>query len=270
MAVHYDTTMARRAVHSCVLAAALALALSAAPTFADPAAVVAAPAQAVPAVGPAPTGPADSLQAAYENAVNAFKYQDFENAIPQLRALLYPPAGPTRVRLDQNREWKAREYLGAALWWQGDIKAGLDEFTALLVRNPQARLDPAAYPPRMLADFEGLRQNLVRLGVIKPDQQARPPDLAEVAAPPFGLMYFPFGVGQFANREHGRGTMFLVAETVLASVSVGTFLYQDQQNRTTAVSDTVRAASGIGFFVVAAWGIVDAVLRYPRPPEGQR
>ncbi len=271
LSVHYDAAMARRAVHSSSLAAALALALTAAPTFADPAVVVAAPPQAVAPAGPAQSGSADSLQAAYENAVNAFKYQDFENAIPQLRALLYPPPGPAKVRLDQKREWKVREYLGAALWWQGDVKAALDEFTALLVRNPQVRLDPAVYPPKMLADFEGLRQNLVRLGVIKADQKARAPDVAEVVAPaPFELMFFPFGVGQFANRERGRGTAFLIAQTVLAGVSAGAFLYQDQQNRTSTVSDTVRNASGVGFFVVAAWGIVDAVLRYPRSPEGQR
>lgn len=226
--------------------------------------------QQVAETSPPPTpGSPDALQAAYDNAVNAFKYQDFDNAVPQLRALVYP-----KVRLDQKREWKVREYLGAALWFQGDTKAALDEFTALLVRNPQTHLDPAVYPPKMIADFEGLRQNLVRLGVLKPDQQARPPELTEPGTEaPFGLTLFPFGVGQFANREPGRGTAFLVAEAVLGAVSASYYLYNRDlgvrgERSTSAV--VTQVSTGTAFFLVTGWGILDAVLRYRKTSEAAR
>jgi hypothetical protein len=260
-ALDYDAAMARRAAYlSASFAVVVALVL--------PWTALAAP-PPDPPPGPAVPGSPEALLAAYDNAINAFKYQDFDNAVPQLRALVYP-----KVRLDQKREWRVREYLGAALWFQGDTKGALDEFTALLVRNPQTRLDPAVYPPKMIADFEGLRQNLVRLGVLKPDQQPRLPDLPEAPADvPFGLTLFPFGVGQFANREPARGTVFLVAEAVLGSVSVGYYLYNRDlgvhgERSTSAV--VTQVSTGAGFFLVAGWGIIDAIVRYRRAADAPR
>lgn len=202
---------------------------------------------------------------AFDDAVNTFKYQDFDNAIPKLKALLYPT-----TTLEQKAEWRVREYLGAALWWQGESRAALDEFTALLVRNPPTRLDPAVYPPKMISDFEGQRLNLVRLGVIQPDQAPRPPDTAPVRVepPPYPLMFFPFGVGQFANREPAKGTAFLVAQAVLAGVSAGFYVRNRDTGLQTGVrdrtGDIVQLGTGAAFWALAGWGVWDATRGWNR------
>ena len=217
----------------------------------DTSKTIAADADAAPA-----KGPKANAMTAYQEAVNAFKYQDFDNAIKRLRALLYP-----RSDLEQAREWQAREYLGAALWWHDDKQASLDEFTALLVRNPQSHLDPTFYPPQMIKDYEGLRANLVRLGVIHADQKAAPPKRKPPALPPTALAWVPFGVGQLANDEPVRGTAFMVAEIALGATSA--ILY-NMNAFDTEVSESRRAwqiSTGVGFWLVAAWGIVDAVLQ---------
>jgi len=208
----------------------------------------------------------EAAVAAYDTAVNTFKYQDFDNAIPQLRALLYP-----KPKVDVKREWRLREYLGAALWWQSELREASDEFTALLVRNPQARLDPAQYPPKMISDFDSLRANLLHLGVIK-DNNAR---VEEVSTPvekiepaPYGLMLFPLGVGQFANRQPSKGTAFLIAEGLLGSVSLGIFVgnsYAVAHGGTKSTSaETLMLSTGAAFWLVTAWGVVDAILHYDK------
>ena len=258
-----------RAATVWVSATALCLGTLSPAWAAKPAATAPAPAapDAKPAKEPAAarsaleTSPTAAL-AAYAAAVNAFKYQDFDSAIPQFRALIYP-----HPVLDQKREWKAREYLGSSLWWQGEARQASDEFTALLVRNPQATLDPAAYPPKMIVDFEGLRSNLIRLGVLTPDQAPRPPEVRDLVAPepaPFVLALFPFGVGQFANREPAKGTLFLVAEAALGAVSAGYYVRNTYNGARTgtrsATGDLVQISTGAGFLLVAGWGIVDALL----------
>ncbi|MEY3015659.1 MAG: hypothetical protein RIT45_4394 [Pseudomonadota bacterium] len=194
----------------------------------------------------------------WQDAVNAFRYQDFDYAIPRLRALLYP-----KVRLEREREWKAREYLGASLWWTGKKQEALDEFTALLVRNPTARLDPASYPPQIIKDFETLRSNLVRLGVIRPGQKPRPEKpRATPFEPPLALALFPFGVGQFANAEPYKGALFLGSEAALAGGSLAIYLYnrdEGQAGRSNTAWRTAQLVTGGLFWAVAAWGVVDAV-----------
>lgn len=195
----------------------------------------------------------------WQDAVNAFRYQDFDYAIPRLRALLYP-----KVRLERAREWKAREFLGAALWWSGKKAEALDEFTALLVRNPTARLDPASYPPQIIKDFETLRSNLVRLGVLRPGQKPRPErPRAASFEPPLMLTFFPLGVGQFANGQTGKGFAFLGTEAVLGGGSVAMYLYNRDEGlsgRSSTPWRTAQVVSGGLFWAVAAWGIVDAIV----------
>lgn len=206
----------------------------------------------------APTGAAPVSE--WEEAINAFKYQDFDTAIPRLRKLIYP-----KSRLDRQREWRAREYLAAALWWSGKKQPSLDEFTALLVRNPQARLDPAYYPPQMIKDFAQLRANLVRLGVIKKGQKpiSSKPKIQR-QPPAAALMFFPLGVGQFANREMLKGSLFLGSELALGGASTALYLFnrdlgvQGQQNDATRVW---QVTTGAMFWGVVAWGVIDAVVQ---------
>lgn len=219
---------------------------------------------AVAPVAPASAGAGAAIdtKATFDEAVNSFKYQDFDNAVPQLRALLYPTP-----RVDRRREWQAREYLGASLWWVGSKNDANDEFTALLVRDAAHKLDPAVYPPKMVGDFEALRGNLVRLGVIKADATSQEPlDLIQ-QPPPLVLMFMPFGVGQFANRSPGKGTAFLVTEVVLAGVS-GAFYYLNQRDglkgpgQMSTANQATQLSAGGAFFAVAIAGIIEAAVSW--------
>lgn len=224
----------------------------------------AAPVTAGPATGGGGTAaapPADA-KATFEEAVNSFRYQDFDNAVPQLRSLLYPT-----LRVDRRREWQAREYLGAALWWTGVKNEANDEFTALLVRDGAHKLDPAVYPPKMVSDFDALRGNLVRLGIIKADVIPVDPSENAQEPPPFGLMFVPLGVGQFANRSPGKGAVFLATEVALAAVSA-TFYVINQQDglqgpgHMTQANQIAQLSAGGAFFAVAVVGIIDAVVHW--------
>lgn len=254
-----ERTMVRLAV---VVAATLALP----PRLAVAAPPPAASAATAAAAGGAPGGSGDPKHS-FEDAVNSFKYQDFDNAVPQLRALLYPA-----VRVEHRREWQAREYLGASLWWVGSKNEANDEFTALLVRDAAHKLDPAVYPPKMVADFETLRSTLIRLGVIKADAQPTEPVDVVQQPPPFGLMFVPFGVGQFANGSNLKGGLLLASEVVLASVSVA-FYYVNARDalhgadRMTPVNKAVQQYSGGAFFAVAIAGIVEAALSWNGTPR---
>ena len=222
---------------------------------------------------PAPGAPPPSeVKATLEEAVNSFRYQDFDNAIPQLRSLLYPTP-----RVDRRREWQVREYLGAALWWTAAKTEANDEFTALLVRDPAHRLDPAVYPPKMVGDFETLRNNLVRLGVIQADAIPVEQQEAGPEPPPFGLMLVPFGIGQFANRSPGKGAAFLATEVALAAVSA-TFYVINQRDglqgpgHMTQVNQITQLSAGGAFFAVAVTGIIEAAVHWndPRPASDGR
>ena len=200
----------------------------------------------------------EDLNAQWETAVNYFKYQDFDKAVERLVALLYPVN-----RLEPKRELKAREYLGASYWWQGKREAAFDEFTALLVRAPHTKLEPAQYPPKMIDDFEQRRKRLVDTGVIKGDAVAEPepPSANREGAAPLAMVLFPFGVGQFANHEPTKGWLFLGTEALFGGVSVGYYLRNRDLGRVgprPLSTDIAQISTGAVFWAIALWGIWDA------------
>ena len=219
-----------------------------------------------PAAATAPARPPerDDVTATWENAINAFKYQDFDTAIPLLRSLLYPT-----VRLDVRRELRVREYLGAALWWTNKRDDAFDEFNALLVKSPGTRLDPAQYPPKMVEDFEARRRRLITTGVIKADgfAPALEIDPRNATAPPYPLVWFPLGVGQFANREPVKGWLLLAGQAALAGVSAGYYLANRDAGHSGArplSDDAIQIGTGIGFWLLAGFGIWDAMHTYDK------
>ncbi len=215
----------------------------------------------------------EQLNAKFEAAYNAFKYQDFDAAIPQLRALLYP-----KPRLDLRRELRAREWLGAALWWTNKHEEALDEFTALLLKQPAARLDPAQYPPKMIDEFDQRRRRLIDTGILTAEAAAGDPlllpELGRPEPPPLGLMFFPMGVGQFANRQPTKGWLFLAGEALLAGTSMGMYWYNAEAGLSgprPVRNDVLQISAGAAFWLVAGWGVWDAVSswrqQWPDKPQ---
>lgn len=219
-----------------------------------------------PSPAPVDSSPAsheEDLNIQWENAVNYFKYRDFDRAIEKLAALLYPTCA-----LELKRELKAREYLAAAYWWQGKKEAAVDEFNGLLVRSPRTKLDPALYPPKMIDDFETRRRRLVDTGVIKsdalgPDIDGPPP--TKLLPPPMGLMAAPFGVGQFANREPTKGWLFFAGEALIGGTSAALYLRNRDAGRVGSrpwKDDALQITAGAAFWLLVGWGVWDAFSTY--------
>jgi len=202
------------------------------------------------------------LHELYEEALNAFKYQDFDTAIPLLRKLL-----AKGKQLDRKRRWRVREFLGAALWFAGDKQGAADQFTGLLIKNPQASLDPAYYPPRMIADFVKVRRKMIALGMIK--EKDKPPPTTSMAPAtetnPI-LLWMPFGVGQLANDETGKGLAFLIAESALLSTNLYYRFYVNEPDAgppkyaLDPTNQAIQIVTGAAFYLVSGWGIADALL----------
>src|SRR5690606_22193810 len=98
---------------------------------------------------------------------------------------------------------------------------------------PEARLDPALFVPELVALHQDARAEVAaertrQQALTQPERAKTPsgdqgtlggPRLVPVAPaaspPPAHLSLIPFGVGQFANGEGGKGTAFLVGELAL-------------------------------------------------------
>lgn len=212
------------------------------------------------AASKAPADPREEINNKFETAYNAFKYQDFDTAIPLLKGLLYP-----KPKLDLRRELRAREWLGAALWWTNRRDEAFDEWTAQFLKQPAARLDPAQYPPKMIEDFEQRRKRLVDTGILSAEAVAGDPlllgDPGKVEPPPYALMFFPFGAGQFANREPTKAWLYLAGEAVLAGASLGMYWYNANnglQGSRPVRDDVIQISAGAAFWILAGVGVWDA------------
>ena len=162
-----------------------------------------------------------------------------------------------------------REYLGAALWFNGDKQGAADQFTGLLIKNPQARLDPAYYPPQMISTFVRVRRKMLALGMIKAEDKPAPStsDTTVADINPV-LLWLPFGVGQLANDQTGKGLAFMITEAALASTSVYYRFYVNGRDAGAPkyaldpTNSAIQVISGATFFLLAGWGIADAVLTH--------
>lgn len=123
-------------------------------------------------------------------------------------------------------------------------------------------------------------------------------DIKRLSAPPiivryerhsFTVAFIPFGAGQFQNGERRKGWWFFGVESALAAISVGAFvtnfaLYgvspekrclddfppgqcpdalidRSQEERSLWLT-RVQVGSGVAFFAVAIWGVIDAVRNF--------
>ena len=86
------------------------------------------------------------------------------------------------------------------------------------------------------------------------------------------LNFVPLGIGQFQNGDRTKGALFAAAELATGGTSVGIWAYLTAHYHAREVlpaeAEHVRAlqqteiATGLCFFGVYAWGVVDALLGY--------
>jgi hypothetical protein len=123
------------------------------------------------------------------------------------------------------------------------------------------------------------------------EQLKAPPTIVRYERHSLVVAMIPFGAGQFQNGERRKGWWFLGAESALAAISLGAFvtnfalygvspvrpcldtsnpngvrcppeLIDHSQEETSRWLTRVQVGSGVAFFAVAIWGVIDAVRNF--------
>ncbi len=212
-------------------------------------------------------------------AEQAFAVQDYPRVVALLEALSGHPALVGRAEHRRLLEW-----LGASHWFSGNRDAARLVLGALLRESPFHVLDAYVYPPELIEDFERLRAGLAEGGVIpgRPlDPNASPRTILRIErrdVTPTIAFLAPFGVGQFANDEPGKGALLaslqgLGAATMLATwIGIESLKVDGSDRVPPADGGTARALDALwyaGFALLAGswiWSVSDGLLyRDSRP-----
>ena len=229
-----------------------------------------------------------------------YRATNFQECVVAARELLDPanpnrPTSPTEI--DQ-----ARTYLAACLIRSGDPKAGEEEFergireaieASRAFPRPNTLLHHASVVERFDAVMERIRREYdqrqhedirraedQRKRKLEREERehARQRALMDLAATEIvvhsnrrWVAAIPFGVGQFQNRKHALGWVFLTTETVALGVAVGALAVELQLNSFGAEPEsnlprsrarTTWVAALYTFGGLAAGGILQAELAY--------
>lgn len=158
----------------------------------------------------------------------AFRVQSYARVIE----LLQPLVGHRLLRgREEHRD--VLEWLGVSQYLSGARDAARLIFTKLVQEWPRYHLDELLYPPDLVRFFEERRQDLIDLGVIEPGRDPNVKtrlvlvrELESTDIPTIGY-FAPFGVGQFANDEPGKGVALAVIQGIGLITTAATWLAID-------------------------------------------
>ena len=223
----------------------------------------------------------------FKKAEAAFRFQDYKTAEKLLVKLLYPKP----ELKDKKLLIKAREYLGACYFWLKKPQRMQEEFTALLVMNPNYKLDPFYYPVPLIEKFEALKKRLIQLGIIKQHEKSKKvikkkkklckTIVKKIEVRDKWVCAIPFGVGQFAEHRTWKGVVFAVTQGVGLATNIGAFIgivslkgadgyYSPEDAKTARILRYVQYG-GLGLFVASAiWGVVDAFTHFQEKVESDK
>jgi len=190
----------------------------------SPCARAAEPPPEAPGSEEIPSGIADRII----QAEAAFRVQSY----PRVIQLLDPLVGHPKLE-GRPEHVKVLEWLAASHWFTSKHDAARLAFGQLLREAPFHRLDEFVYPEPLIAFFEARRRELVDANII-PERPGPSPDPSPARellirtttlyeAPTLAYL-MPFGVGQFANDEDGKGTAFAVIHGVTTAVMLATWI----------------------------------------------
>jgi hypothetical protein len=237
--------------------------------------VIAAAGAVAFAASPAVGSPAQDL----EHARQAFRQHDYDSARKLTTFLLYPDE---KLALPVDLV-EAHVILGASNFETGHRIEAKTEFEKALQIQPDKSLTDLLFSEGAIrlfdqtkADIEARAERDAQLRKLA-DERERirryKESLVVVERHSFGINFAPFGAGQFQNKQPVRGILFAAGEVVTGGASVTTFLYLAGKYGLTAkvpVADgpgirqlqQLEIGTGIAFFAVYAWGVVDALLHY--------
>ncbi len=224
-----------------------------------------------------------------QRGIDLFVAGEFARARDTLVTLVDAPDLPKAERA------VARGYLAAAYHALGDAASARAQLLALARESPEARLAPALFGPDLVSLAEQARTDVAQEP--RPPEPIRPLRLPgsplhsepepEPALPPpplvssdgaervsIGVALVPFGVGQFAQGEDAKGTLFLTGE-VLALGTSAVALAMFESNKTSGgflqggtfrdprraqTLQTLHLVAGYTGLALMVGGVVDALV----------
>ncbi len=214
-----------------------------------------------------------------EHARQAFRQHDYDSAMKLSTFLLYPDE---KLALPADLV-EAHVILGASNFETGHRAEAKTEFERALQIQPDKSLTDLLFSEGAIrlfdetkADIEARAERDAQLRKLA-DERERirryKESLVVVEKRSFVVNFAPFGAGQFQNKQPVRGILFAAGEAITGGVSVGAFLYLAGKyglNATVPRPDgagvrlmqQVEIGTGIAFFAIYGWGVVDALLHY--------
>jgi tetratricopeptide (TPR) repeat protein len=219
----------------------------------------------------APNDELDQAKAAYRGG-------QYSRALPLFNALLYPPPPKLASPKDLADAYLA---LGVCRFETGDTPGAKREFDQALSFDTNVRIDALIVTDQTAIDaFNQTRVDREQRTAAEQERK-RKADLRKLResiigfeSHPLYLNFVPFGVGQFQNKQAGKGTAFAASEAVTLTVSASIWFYLVNAYgiRSTRVlaDDAVRVRRlqqleiGSGFAFLGLWvlGAVDAYRHY--------
>lgn len=196
--------------------------------------------------------------------------------------MVYPLLFPNPALATETELIEAYLMLAVSHFETDDLDNSEKWFEEALILDPEMRLDPDVYSPKVIDFFKKIRQAITN----KLEQAIRDRKLAQyrmaleamrqvnVEKHSYVINFVPFGAGQFQNGDRGKGRLFAISEGVLGGVSLLSFIVlsadygwprhripPDEVDRARNLQ-RLHVGTGIAFSVLYAWGVVDALLDY--------
>jgi tetratricopeptide (TPR) repeat protein len=233
----------------------------------------------IAAAAAAPTRASASPAQDLDRARQSFRERDYDAAMKLATFLLYPDE---KLALPVDLV-EAHVILGASNFETGNRTEAKREFERALQIEPDKSLTDLLFSEGAIrlfdetkADIQARAERDAQLRKLAEERERirkYKESLVVVERRSFGVNFVPFGAGQFQNKHRVRGVLFAAGEGVTGGVSVGVFLYLAGKYGLDAKVPVlegpgvrklqqVEIGTGIAFFAIYAWGVVDALLHY--------
>jgi len=219
----------------------------------------------------AETEPTDP-RSAVRYARNAFEYRDFDRTVDVLWPWLHPP----RI-VDESLAIRARELLGISLFILGREAEAREEFSSMLLLDPDHALDPFLVPPDVIQAFEDVKRAMEpTLRALRDKEPVAPPEPEPnrvrreiVEVPPLSAALLPFGGPQFVLGEPGWGGFWLGAQVAGLGLNAASYWQANGLRREDPTYDTWVALQYVGLGITAA-AYVGSLIQGARKLDARR
>lgn len=162
---------------------------------------------------------------------------------------------------DREDTLRARAYIGASNFILGNHSIATGWFLSILKEDENYELSPVYFPPEIISFYNEVK-NSVKPLVFKKEQRR------------FYLNFFPFGAGQFQNREYIKGALLAGVEVIALTINLDTYFrrkameengkYPEIRLSEAKRLQDIQIISGGIFIAGYIYGMIDGTLNYKK------